>query len=555
MYSISALLRKDGRTARNLVRLAREESLFKIGFILLFAFGLLFGLWGLFLEAFQFLSTLGGIGLMLVSRLFALFFFGVALMLVLSSIISSYTAFFRSEETAFLLLKPLTMGQITVYKSLHAALLSSWAFFFTIIPFVGAYAWHEHLPVFFSVWTIVFSVPMVLLCSAVGTIICLAVARWLPRGRWLAVAGLAALLIAAWRTWRRVVVHAAAPDDATLLLTQLIPGLRTASNPFLPSWWVSEGIMALTRGQWGRGLLFLGVLVSNVLMVGLAVEAVGRRLFYDAWQRAQYSRGLAKRTGVLLRPLERALKFLAADVRGLIVKDVRLFFRDAAQWSQGLVFFGLLALYFLNLRSLRYHMLPTEWRNLIAFLNVFSVSAVMCSFGSRFVYPQLSLEGHGFWIVGLSPTTMGRVLLAKFGLALVAMTLISTSLMVVSTRMLLVPPVIQASAIGISLAMSLGISALSTGLGAVFLDLKQTNPVAIVSGFGGTLNLVLSLVLMGLIIVPFGVVFHVHLAGHVGGASLHRSLAVVSVWMALVTALATILPLWLGARSLREREY
>jgi len=42
------------------------------------------------------------------------------------------------------------------------------------------------------------------------------------------------------------------------------------------------------------------------------------------------------------------------------------------------------------------------------------LSAVMCSVGARFVYPQLSLEGHGFWIVGMSPVTMGRVLFSKF---------------------------------------------------------------------------------------------------------------------------------------------
>ncbi|MFH0954340.1 MAG: hypothetical protein V1873_08430 [Verrucomicrobiota bacterium] len=555
MNKILPLLKKDLRSFANLLRLVREESLFKIGFILMFAAALLLGLWALFLEGFQFLDSLGGIGLMLVYRLFALFFFGVGVMLVLSSVITSYTTFFRSEETAFLLLKPMTRSEVTVYKSLHAAVLASWAFFFTIIPFVGAYAWHEHLPIFFSVWTLLFSIPLVLLCSGIGSIVCLLVARWLPRVRWLVWPALAALLIAGWRTWRRVVVSVGVEDETALMLNQLIPGLRVASYPLWPSWWVSEGIMALTRGQWGRGLMFLGVLVSNMLMVGLVVHAMGRRLFYDGWQRAQYSRGATKRTGVLLRPLEQALGFLAADVRAMVLKDIRVFFRDVAQWSQGLVFFGLLALYFLNLRNLHYHVLPAEWRNLIAFLNVFSVSAVLCSFGSRFVYPQLSLEGHGFWVIGLSPTTMGRVLAAKFGLALTGMTLISAGLMALSTRMLLVPPAIQAAAVCIALAMSLGISGLSTGLGAVFLDLKQTNPVAIVSGFGGTLNLALSLLLMGLIIVPFGVIFHLHYLGHLPGAELPRGLAVAALWTAAVTAVATLVPLTLARRSLQRREY
>ena len=41
-------------------------------------------------------------------------------------------------------------------------------------------------------------------------------------------------------------------------------------------------------------------------------------------------------------------------MRLLIVKDLRLFRRDPVQWSQFLIFFGLLVLYFLNIRRFSY---------------------------------------------------------------------------------------------------------------------------------------------------------------------------------------------------------
>ncbi len=555
MGAIRSLLKKDWRVLRNVRRLASEQSLFKVTFILFFASLLLFGLFAMFIEGFQFLDSLGGVGLMLVSRLFALFFLGLAVMLVLSSTVTSFATFFRSDETGFLLLKPLSVGQISVYKSIQSAVYSSWAFFFTIIPFVGAYAWHEHLPIFFSIWTLVFSIPLVLLCSGIGSIICLVLARWLPRGRRLVTLIALLLLAGAWWIATSLAGAAVMDDDSMLLLGRLIPGLRVASNPLWPSWWVSEGIMSLTRDQWGRGLMLWSVLMANVLLVGVLVEATGRAVFYEAWQRIQYGSGRRTRRGVLFRPLDRFLGFLANDTRALVLKDIRVFFRDPAQWTQGVIFFGLLGLYFLNLRNMRYHMLPAEWRNLIAFLNVFSVSAVMCSFGSRFVFPQLSLEGHGFWIVGLSPTTMGRVLFAKFGLALTGMMTASLSLMYLSTRMLNVPAPVQGVAGAIAFAMSFGIAGLSTGLGAVFLDLKQQNPAAIVSGFGGTLNLVLSLAFMFGTIVPFGVLFHLHYVGHISPAEMRIGLAVGAVWLAGVTTLTTLLPLHIGRRSLLRREY
>ncbi len=555
MRGIPALLEKDWFATRNLRIVAREQSAFKIGFILLFATGMLVGLWLLFAEGFHFLDSLGGVGLMLVYRLFALFFLGLSGMLVLSSILSSFTTFFRDEETAFLLLKPLSIREITIYKFLQSAFYSSWAFFFTIIPFIAAYAWHERMPVWFSIWAFVLSIPLVLLCSGIGTLVCLVAARWLPRGRTLAALLVVLAAAGAWWASRAAGAVAAEGDDATLFLNRLVPGIRLAANPLWPSWWVSEGIMALTRGQWQRGLLLFGVLVANVLLITVVVGEVGRRLFYDGWQRAQFSASRSRRRSVLLGVLEKALFFVSSDLRAMVVKDIRVFLRDPGQWSQGLIFFGLLALYFFNLRSLRYHMLPDAWRNLIAFLNVFSVSAVMCSFGSRFVYPQLSLEGHGFWIVGMSPTTMARVLAAKFGLALLGLMTVSVLLMTLSTHMLLVPAGVKAVAIGVSVAMSFAICGMSTGLGAVFMDLRQPNPAAIVSGFGGTLNLVLTLGFMFAAIVPFGFAYHLHFAGHISDPEFNRAVLWLWLWLTVITILAVAIPLWLGNRSLKRREY
>ena len=63
MRNILILLHKDWRCLVNLRHLMRDQSLFKVAFILFFAAGMLLGLFGLFLEGFWFLDTLGGIGL------------------------------------------------------------------------------------------------------------------------------------------------------------------------------------------------------------------------------------------------------------------------------------------------------------------------------------------------------------------------------------------------------------------------------------------------------------------------------------------------------------
>jgi ABC-2 type transport system permease protein len=365
----------------------------------------------------------------------------------------------------------------------------------------------------------------------------------------------AGLVILAWIVWAWSHTKPTALDESRFLLNRVLPGLQLASHPLSPNWWTAEGIMALSRGQFLRGLLFWGVLVSNTLMIGLIVQWIGRATFTPAYQRVTGAAAHARRKSELLPWLRSGLTLLPSDVRGMALKDVRTFLRDPLQWSQALIFFGLLALYFAGFRSFRYNLLSDMWRNLFVFLNIFSVASVICSLAARFVYPQLSLEGHGFWILGLAPTSMRRVLAAKFLLALAGMVTVSAGLMGLATTMLQVGPSQRAVAIGLAVAISLAVSAFSTGLGAVFLDLKQSNPVAIISGFGGTLNLVLGLGFMLAAILPFGLVWHWHMTERITLAQFNHAQTICVVWLIGITVPSTLVPLWVGQRSLARREY
>jgi len=181
MTPLLALVGKDLRSHHNLGHILRRQSGFKVAFILLFAAVLLGGLFALFLDGFRFLSSLGGAGFMITRHLFALFFLGLSGMLLLSGIVTSYSTIFRSRDIPFLLSTPLETRDLIVYKSVESALLSSWAFFFITLPFAAAYAWHEKLGLVFGLWTLLFSIPLLSLCSGLGTLISLLLVRWFPR--------------------------------------------------------------------------------------------------------------------------------------------------------------------------------------------------------------------------------------------------------------------------------------------------------------------------------------------------------------------------------------
>lgn len=553
MSPLLAICIKDWHALRNLRRILARESLFKVGFILLFALGMMGGFYLMFLDGFRFLATLGGGEFMITRRLLSLFFLGMGIMLIISNLITAYSTLFRSRETPFLIAAPLDTHSLVTYKFIESTLLSSWAFFFLMIPFAAAYARHEGFGVGFAFWLAAFSAPFVFLCGAVGSLVSLAAVRWFPRNRLFWTVAVTLLLAS---TVRAIVhIRPAMQEDTIFILNRFLPGIQLATHPLMPNNWTAEGIMAMTTGQWHRGAMLWLVLSTNTVLLILLVQQAGGTWFHPAYQRLVAASDRRRRPAELLSQLEGCLARLPPDVRGMIMKDIRSFLRDPLQWSQALIFFGLLAIYFSSFRSFHYHEMPPVWRNLIVFLNIFSVSSVICSLAARFVFPQVSMEGHSFWILGLAPTGMRRILLTKFLLSATAMVIISVGLMGLATWMLRAGPALGAISMGLALVISLAVSALSTGLGAVFVDLKQPNPVAIISGFGGTMNLVLSLGFMLGVILPFGLIWHTGVSGSLTGDAFMRANLIAAVWVVIMTIVAVVLPLWLGIRSLKEREY
>ena len=92
--ALMALLRSSMRAFSNTGRLVRQQSLLKVMVILVCSLTLFLGLGVIFYHGFEFLHGLGGAGLMVIHRLFALFFFGLSVMLVFSSAATSYATIY-----------------------------------------------------------------------------------------------------------------------------------------------------------------------------------------------------------------------------------------------------------------------------------------------------------------------------------------------------------------------------------------------------------------------------------------------------------------------------
>jgi ABC-2 type transport system permease protein len=183
---------------------------------------------------------------------------------------------------------------------------------------------------------------------------------------------------------------------------------------------------------------------------------------------------------------------LGQDVRALILKDIRMFWRDTTQWGQTLVLFGLLGVYIMNLRHFTQQLTNPFWVNLVLHLNLMACSLNLATLTTRFVYPQFSQEGKRLWIIGMAPMGLAKVVKTKFQLAFVATLVLTTGLIMLSCRMLQTPWSGHLYFIGAVSVMTFSLNGLAAGLGVIYPNMKEDNPSKIVSGFGGTFCLIIS---------------------------------------------------------------
>ena len=245
----------------------------------------------------------------------------------------------------------------------------------------------------------------------------------------------------------------------------------------------------------------------------------------------------------------------------LLVKDFRIFRRDPIQWSQFLIFFGLLGLYFINIRRFSYN---STYSAMIGFLNLAVVGLILSTFTTRFIFPMVSLEGRRLWILGLLPVSRDAILWSKFLFASLGSLIPCTSLVFLSDFMLqIADPVLYIAHQVACVALCLGLSGIAVGLGARMPDLRAHSPSKIAAGFGGTLNLVISAAYIVIIVMLTALPVHFRSTQSEGLTFLEQAIGFLGTpagiatgigLTALTAALATIWPMWIGLRAFRKLE-
>ena len=560
---------------RTLVRHALQQARLRTFIIVLLTALFWCIMYALFRDGFRLIVqtvTHEGTRVQIAHAVFNVFFLALSAMLTVSAGIILYSTLYRSSESRFLLTLPIRIRRIVLYKFQETVFVACWGFFLLGSPLLLAYGKTMEAPFSYYLMLPVFMLGFATIPCACGAIICMALVRFAPkfqRAILIAFGGaaLVTLIAVAW-----VLLREATPANMMTIdwFQTMLGRLQYSEQPFLPSWWLSTGLLESAhpandgnRSSVYESLGFLSVLTSTALCMYLLVGDIAQRTYVQGLSAVAGLPSAKKSASMswLDRTMHGLLWLLPISMRQLLIKDFRIFRRDTMQWSQLAIFLTLLLFYFLNIRRLHDGQSNQTWLAMISFLNVAVVGLLLATFTTRFIYPLISLEGRRFWVLGTLPISRAAVLWSKFLFAVFislvpccGLILLSDSMLGVTMRYPQVALMHQATCF----TLCTGLSAIATGLGALFPNLREPSPAKIASGFGGTLTLVISagfiLATVMLTAAPSFVAVGI-VNGRIRPSWWHPAYVLLGFSLAMIVgAVATVVPLWLGNRTFKRLE-
>ena len=570
-------LRESRSQVKNLLTNSRMRTSLVISLSIFFWVGL----FSLFYLGFSFVvSNVGPPGAtyhaQTVQFVFTLFFMSLQVMLVFSSGIILYGGLYSSNETTLLMTLPVRDSRLVFYRFQEALFFSSWGFFLLASPMMVAYGLVVNASWYYYAFLPALMISFAYIPCAVGAIACLVLISRVPHLRRIIVGAIALVVVAiAYSSiWNTLDI-----ENADLLGTawfkQTFRRFEFTRGEWLPSTWLSNGLLEAARPRgidmrdlpWLRSGVYLVVLVSNALLLHVVLLWVGDLIFRDSYYglHARQAREAHARMSWVDRFLEKAMFFLSRKTQLLIIKDIRLFRRDPVQWSQFIIFFGLLMLYFANIDRFRQHRADLNimtWVNIVSFLNLAVVGLILSTFTTRFIYPLISLEGRRFWILGRLPVERDTILWGKFLFAACGSWLPCAALVLASDILLDVSVLVMVVHQYISVLLCMGLSGMAVGLGAIMPDFHEQSPSKIAAGFGGTLNLVLSAVYILLVVLMTALPCHFYLLSsdsdlqsQIGpAANLQLWVLLGLAGVVMLATVVTVVPLKAGLKAFRNLE-
>ena len=339
-------------------------------------------------------------------------------------------------------------------------------------------------------------------------------------------------------------------------LMDFISVLRTPTSPLLPSEWVQHSAMGYLNGrpEW-LSLYLLWTTAAAAVVLGALLH---RWLYLTGFSKAQES---AQRVitggGRLARFGRTLLSPFGVLRRELVMKELRLFFRDTTQWSQLILLAVLVVVYVFNIKylPLRGEGITFFLVNVVPFLNLLLAGFVLASIAARFIFPGVSLEGRTLWLLRSSPMEVRDLLWAKFWVGTLPLLVLALSIVGVTNVLLEVSDFMFFVSVASITLLTFALSGLAMGFGTIFPQFETENAAQIPTSFGGLLYMMASVLVIGGVVILEARPVYGYLSARAFGTAADPTEMIVGFGAAaLLCIAATVIPIRIALSRLEAVE-
>jgi ABC-2 type transport system permease protein len=551
---LSHVLRPKWLTARARTRQGSRGRGARV--LLLGVVGALFWLvaFGIVLRLLRYFKNTPELGALLAAKLLGLVLISFFGLLLLSNIITALSTFFLARDLDLLVGAPTDWLAIYGAKLVETAISSSWMVALMALPIFAAYGVAYDGGWWYPLVALAAFVPFVLIPAALGAAITLLLVNVFPARRTREILGVITACAAGGLVvlLRVVRPERLARPEGFRSLMDFLAVLRAPTSPWLPSEWVQTAVMEWLRYQPDPLPFYL--LWSTAAALVVIGALLHRDLYARGYSKAQESATRTARRAQHVSPLA---ALVPATRRELVLKELRIFFRDTTQWSQLILLVVLVVVYVFNVRFLPLSGEGVTFflANVVPFLNLALAGFVLASVAARFIFPSVSLEGRTWWLLRASPLGMRDLLWAKFWVGTLPLVFLALGIVFTTDVLLEVSPFMMAVSIATITLLTFAIASLALGAGTLFPQFETENAAQIPTSFGGLLFMMASVTLIAAVIVLEARPVYSYLSARAFGTPLDTAgMELGFAGAALVCVAATLAPLRLAERRLAALE-
>lgn len=452
---------------------------------------------GLLYRVLSYFKNVQEIGDLMAGKLLGTLLLGFLGILLLSNIINALSTFFLARDLDLLVGAPVDWLGLYSSKLIETVINSSWMVILLVVPILSTYGVVYHGGPLFPFIALGALLPFILLPAIAGSAITLFLVNLFPARRTRDILSVIAILAASAVVvmFRIMRPERLARPEGFKNLVEFVSVLRSQS-PWSPSDWMQQAVMSWLTGTPDPLPYYL--LWSTAAAFFVLGAALHYALYPAGFTKAQESGKQFAKSGAVSRVMRTMLAPFGVLRRELVLKELRIFFRDSTQWSQLILLLVLIVVYVFNVKflPLKADGVSHFLRNVIPFCNLLVAGFVIASVAGRFIFPGVSLEGRTWWLLRASPIDVGDLLWAKFWVGTTPLVILALLIVVVTDTLLQVNGFVFGVSVLTILFLTFAIAALALCFGTIFPQFETENAAQIPTSFGGLVFMMVSVLLI-----------------------------------------------------------